>query len=186
MYFLSRNRGYLFANTELALISALFVPTAADAYDVEAMSRTYTHSCGYFSNQVSEIEIVLRNYDLVSGAKVEAIFGYEGYTAQPGNRPRIPFEWARERVQTVEASGPGTWTFKHLAYVHERSSPSFVEALNITFRITHADGAVSYENGSGSPWGFYRVILAPSGGCTGANYPLPEFETSEIQAVERY
>lgn len=170
----------------ILLFSTLFVPTAAHANDVEAKSRTYTHSCGYFSNQVSEIEIVFQNHDLVWGTKVEAIFGYEGYTAQPGNRPRLPFEWTQEKVQTVEASGPSTWTFKHLAYVHDRSSPDFVEALNITFRITHADGAVSYENGSGTPWGFYRVILARNGGCTGVNYPLPDFETSEVQVVERY
>ena len=174
----------LFAS--ILTLSALYLPTVARANDVEATSRTYTYSCGYFSNQVSEIEIVLKNNDLFWGTKVEAIFGYEGYTAQSGNRPRIPFEWTNEQVQSVEATGPSTWTFKHVANVHDRSSPRFVEALNITFRITHADGGVSYENGSGTPWGFYRVILARNGGCTSPNYPLPDFETSQVQIVERY
>ncbi len=170
----------------ILLLSASFVPTPAHAGGIEAKSRTYTHSCGYFSNQVSELEIVYKNQDLAWGSKVEAIFGYEGYTAQPGNRPRLPFEWTQEQTQTIHASGPYTWTFKHLAYVHNRSSPNFVEAVNITFRLTNADGTVVYENGSGTPWGFYRVILARNGGCTGANYPLPAFESSDIQEVERY
>ena len=120
----------LFAS--ILALSALYLPTVAHANDVEATSRTYTYSCGYFSNQVSEIEIVLKNNDLFWGTKVEAIFGYEGYTAQSGDRPRIPFEWTNEQVQSVEATGPSTWTFKHVANVHDRSSPKFIEALNIT------------------------------------------------------
>jgi hypothetical protein len=99
----------------MLILGASFLTTASLAADIAAKSRTYTHSCGYFSNQISELEIVYKNTDLAWGSKVEAIFGYEGYTAQVNNRPRVPFEWSQEQTQVVHASGPSTWTFKHLA-----------------------------------------------------------------------
>ncbi len=99
----------------MLILGASFLTTASLAADIAAKSRTYTHSCGYFSNQVSELEIVYKNTDLALGSKVEAIFGYEGYTAQVNNRPLVPFEWSQDQTQVVHASGPSTWTFKHLA-----------------------------------------------------------------------
>ena len=40
----------------ILLLSASFVPTPAHAGDIEAKSRTYTHSCGYFSNRFPSLK----------------------------------------------------------------------------------------------------------------------------------
>jgi len=168
------------------IFSALLSLPTLHAGEIEALSRTYSHSCGYFSNRVSEVEIIYKNNDLGWGTKIEAIYGYEGYLAHSSNPFRVPFEWREERIETIQASGPHTWAFTHFAYIHDRSSPKYIEAINIVFRVTHPNGTVVYENGTQTPWGFYRILLASDAGCVSDGVPLPRFESSVVQLVERY
>lgn len=170
------------------LLLTVLASGSALAAEVSGKSRTFTYSCGYFSSQVSDVEISYHNPDLEWGVIVQMIYGYEGVDVRGGGDDvrRVRIEWQRESRDVVVASAPYTWTAKMQVPVHYRSSSTFYDTLNFVYRLIHPDGRIEFDNGTDAPWGFYKLKLAGNGGCYDQTNPLPEFQPAEITTTARY
>jgi hypothetical protein len=76
-----------------------------------------------------------------------------------------------------------TWKAEISAYMHQRGDRIRYDAFNLVVEVQLPEGSHFYENGSNSPWGYYRLPMPYNGRCSDDDLVLPEFHELAVEVV---
>lgn len=151
---------------------------------VSSKSRSYTHSCSYFSTAHADLRITYKNDALPWGVKIELIGGSEGTRANGAEQES--FTWHnRHKAMIMPAVAPYQWQAELSLLVTERSSPEYVKGYDFYFQITYPDGTVEIDKGAEEEInkGYYRVFFDESKrDCVdGLDGKKPNFHSTKVE-----
>lgn len=158
----------------IALIALFLASVAAHASDVRVYGRTYTNSCGYFSNVAGDFRISYVNTKLSRGSRVKLELGWAGSAPNmPGERGRIESD-GRELEMT--ASVPGIWSADVSRVLANRSSPTRFDTLQFTLVVQPAGSRMIRES--------YAVKFGSAALPPCVTDELPPFRPMAVSIVE--
>lgn len=163
-------------------LALILTATSSWAYEIKALGRNYTFSCGYFTSVQGDVVLSLKDTSLPWGTSVTFITGWEGREGFPEKR----FDWRERKELLATATEPYTWSLKLTQVLHERSHADFRDTLDFVVKIKSPGQPDRYLNGDGN-WGFFRAILVESepGRCVTGLENLPDFIELPIETVHR-
>lgn len=147
----------------------IFSPVTYAAEKSIKLDGRIMESCGYFSAWNGEFNLTYFNNALPWGTKVEAVYGFHGWTSESNGQTR---DWIITRTSELKAVSPYTWAIRLAEPVAVRSERWF-DQLQFAIKYTLPGGDSFYDKGSNSSFGYYSAdILSDSGhGCQGDNVP---------------
>jgi hypothetical protein len=168
----------LFAATNFLIASeneTLFVE------NVKAEGRTYTHSCGYYSNSEAEARILFRPDPVDYGTRIFIEYGWAGVDASN----QQSFSWKNRAEKEMELMERGLWYHDFNQVIAERSSPVIISGLNFAFRIEEPGKAPRYLGGPEKGVSYIAHLIKPENApCVSAEKSLPEPQNLIVQ-IER-
>ncbi|MFM8269258.1 MAG: hypothetical protein ACKN9V_03635 [Pseudomonadota bacterium] len=148
--------------------------------NISLLGRTLIHSCSYFSNAETEIEIKFKSGPVEYGTRVFVEFGWAGSDQSTGKR----FSWNQKSELELESAPFTTWTGKLTQTIAERTSPLRIVDLNFVFRIEEPGKAPRYV---GSPKNgdvfVARLPKVEDSTCVSPGSELPTFSELIVQVV---
>lgn len=170
-------------------VLTLFVTLASVAGEGEYLAlsgRSYTNSCGYYSNTMGDYKVRFQSVRLPWGSKVTLIYGWKGYKTE-GNGINQNFNWAYRTETEMNAVAGWTWetTVKDVV-LHSRSHNQFLTGIQFVLKLEVPGRDVRYVKGTTHAPSYFQAPAQLYGNpCVDATRPLPEFVSVEFHVVER-
>lgn len=126
---------------------------------VSAQGAFARHSCGYYSYTMGQLLVSFApEAPLEPGSRVYMHYGWEYDT---GGRERTVWSEVSDVLMKqvrLNDSGVSVWDASVVKELHYRStSRAPIDALDFVFRIEHPNGAMTWEKGIETDWGYFRV-----------------------------
>lgn len=149
--------------------------------NVKAEGRSYTHSCGSYSNTESDVRLLFRPEPLDYGTRIFVEYGWAGFDASN----QQAFSWRNRSEIEMELIERGLWYHDFNQVIAERSSPIRIHNLNFVFRIEEPGKPPRYEGGpeKGDTY-IAQLIKTEDAPCVSATNHPPENRELLIQ-IER-
>lgn len=148
---------------------------------VKAEGRSYTHSCGSYSNTESDVRLLFQPGSLDYGTRIFVEYGWAGMDASN----QKAFAWNNRSEAEMELIEQGLWYHDFNQIIAERSSPIRIYSLNFIFRIEEPGKSPRYEGGPGKGDSYItHLIKTEDAPCVNSTNNLPEPRELLIQ-IER-
>jgi hypothetical protein len=162
-------------------LAAVAAPVLASTTSAE--TRSYVHSCGYFTSKSADVALTYENRDLPWGTVVELVYALEGQHGVLADAPRV--DWQNERRLVLTPSAAYTWSAEVTVETHYRSSARNYDGLQFVYRIIYPDDSVAYDNGAPGAWSHYRVKFVWDTTCVGGGAERPAYTPVDVEAIDR-
>lgn len=135
------------------LIPVLFIVSLAASAEVTVNGAVVNDShCNYYSTMTGHFSVSFYDREQKTrwGDKVFVQYGFmDSFNQQV---------WTREQSVEMQSMGPYYWNVQFRDLVSSRGSFGGSQ-LDFIIRIEHEDGTKSFDNGSGTRWGYYYIDL---------------------------
>lgn len=150
--------------------------------NVKVNGRTFIHSCSYYSNAESELELEFKSGPVDYGTRVFVEFGWGG----SDEHTKETFEWKHKSELELASRPFTTWTGKLSQTIAERSSSTRILDLNFVFRIQEPGKAPRYVGGPKRGDTFVAHLLkVEDSPCVSAGQAFPDFSELVVQVVRQ-
>ncbi len=159
---------------------------ASQASTITIKSRTYFHSCGYYSNTYADFQIQYFNSDLSLNTKVTLVHALSGLNHLGYKSEKVEWFGRTETAMLPLSTQPSSWVLEFGRPVHERSSSFDFSQLVFVFKIIDENNNESWDIGSVKPWSFYQSEINREQVQCLPSYPVPfEYQIRPLQVIER-
>lgn len=163
------------------------MPALSDQGESVSVQGSFArHSCGYYSSTTGDVLVSYSpEVPLKPGTRVFIHYGWEFPSSARSRSVWSEIVDAQMEPSGSDGSDVTTWETLISQTLHYRSSShSPIDALDFVFRIEHPNGAVTWEKGLNTEWGYFRVSWDASHlPCLASGAEMPPFEPLDVIAV---
>jgi|688.fasta_scaffold61281_6 hypothetical protein len=151
--------------------------------NVAVEGRSFTHSCGYFSNVESNLTVRFRKENMEPNTRVFLLYGWGGTEKVYGTS----FIWREQNEVEMNPIERHVWQLELTKVLSERSSPIFIQDLNFAIRINEPGKVPYYEAipGNGIAYVAHIQETTEAPACVNPGDTLPEMKPLIVQIVRK-
>jgi len=159
---------------------------AGEGEHLALYGRSYTNSCGYFSNVMGDYRVQFQSVKLQWGSKVTLIYGWKGYNVLGSNNNQN-FNWAFRNEVEMKATSGYTWEVPlNNVNLHSRSSNQFLTGLQFVLKVEMPGSSVRYIKGNSEGMSYFQAPAQLfANPCVDAEHALPEFTQVPFHIAEK-
>ena len=164
----------------LFALLAISIAQSSMAANLSTLVRTYTHSCGYYTNTTADFRITYKNLEIPWGTRITLIYGFSNLSDKG-----YEVDWQYRKEQEMSAIDAYTWSTELSETIHTRSSAPGYDHLVFILKVIFPDGSVFYEQGSQRPWSYYQLEIPRDPTCITTNKDFPPYITVTPVVIEQ-